>query len=76
MEHEKQDVQYVPFLDPSGCMSAQFSTVEKIMADDNMSTLFGQLVEKCLCGESFWFLTEVSDKPPHGWELCARLTVR
>lgn len=42
----------------------QFVTVAQIMADETVSILFGKLVEKCLCGESFWFLNEVSDKSP------------
>lgn len=52
-----------PF-NPAG--HAQYATVDQIMADEKMSTLFGQMVEKCLCGESFWFLNEVSDKSPQG----------
>lgn len=39
---------------------AQFNNVKDMMADDTMNTRFGEWVEKCLCGESFWFLNEVS----------------
>lgn len=40
---------------------AQYQDVHKIMSDETMSDLFGQWVEKCLCGESYWFLREVSE---------------
>lgn len=43
---------------------AKLNNVGSIMADDSMNAQFGEWVEKCLCGESYWFLTEVRKDSP------------
>lgn len=48
------------FTSLSGAVHIQFQSVEQIMFDDKMRELFSVLVEKSLCGESLWFLQEVS----------------
>lgn len=41
-------------------MPSQFKSVDQIMSNETIKCCFGHVVEKFLCGESYWFLNEVS----------------
>lgn len=43
----------------------QFKSVEQIMSNETIRCCFGQVVEKFLCGESYWFLNEVGMSACH-----------
>lgn len=42
------------------CHGHKFNNVEKIMSNEKLNRQFGEMVQKCLCGESYWFLNDVS----------------